>query len=1516
MNVGALEKWFTVETTLTGLALDPDHMRLSGTIAPSTPLLSLSFFTDDDSAPAPDDAEIVGVRIALSLTGNPVLGILGDIGLQDLTLVYEIRMLDGAAVRKLSAQGDVGLPDGDALTITCALDFEAESTSYEFVVEPEEGKQFHVAQAFFGLFGAAPPPVLKDIALERLAIAYDRGTGTSGFRVEVDAAFPLGDVAADLDVKVALAKRAGEPGYDQVYSARLALTVSDDRTLTFAVKDAQHADFSATCEDTKGVSLADLAELLGVADASAAEVLAKLGTVTGLTVGYSAARKSVVFAAEDKPGGGMLVVVSDKPTTTEARAWAVRVDLGLNAMLSQAPLLQGQIPEDQDAGVRGLGVLITSQDLPAARITELNKALVASDEALPLLPADGLRKGVAFTVDLQLPGRSETISLLVRGGGGGSDSKRHDKPTPAPSPERPRLITEDGTPVAAPHAQATGLPLVAWADVQRSVGPLRLRRVGVGFADGTVWVLFDASMGMAGLELGVEGLGLGIPLSDPKHVGVRLDGLSVAYSRPPLAIEGALVNRPADQTYDTLVEGALAVSAAKFGLTVLGAYAQPHEHPDQPSMFLFGKVNGRFGGPPPVQITEIMAGFGFNTDLRLPEGDEVLTFPFLTDMTATQPLDVLDTLMGGDEKAWVRPASGQMWFAAGLGFNLFEFIDGQALLVLEVGDDFAVAVLGTATAEFPKQGPEKYARVLLGLSAKYRESERVLKITAQLAPGSYLIDQACVLTGGFALYTWFDDAHAGDFVLTLGGYHPKFTVPAHYPQVPRLGFSWPVTSELTISGGSYFALTPGAIMAGGALDVNYRSGDLHAWLNAHADMLIEWAPFHFDAEIGVSIGVSYVLDLWLVRETISVEVGASLRLWGPPTAGEVTIHLWFISFTIAFGDGSARDDHAAPWSDVVNQLPAAKDAVRLVPMDGLLPARSAEETDMWIVGPGAFSFAVRTAVPVSTLHLAGSGSDIQGNTVNIRPRRDDGKGLASVLTVTLTQGDDTHDLSTWYVKGAEQKASLPAALWGPYEGPYKDKPVKDIPQRVDDQLMGVDLRLPPAKEGGSPGPVEAGTIAHDERTPDGILPLRKPAAVARPVTLELFAEAAVRSPGDTGNVAGATGGQAGPLVDQSRDRLFAAMEYLGVSPGTNDRLTAVDALVAGDVTAETADPVPGTPTASERLYVLGAGQTMTPVDAQSLTAYERFPLKNAGPTHMALSPDGSRLCVVNPTTQHVDAFDISANPPADAVSLATDKVWLAQNERGVAFSPDSKWAYVTCEQPNQLLILDLTGTAPVVRHQVGTLTKAGGDARPAGVAAAVPWDDKHQVVYIALPDDGTVVKMDVGNLANPTPQGWLPAGPSPTRLAVDPKGRWLYALNAGRSTVTVVDVTSAGTGVVTTLRTGTDPSALVVSPDGDRLYVAGATSGTVAVFDTSGTVPQEAGDPVWVGAEPIALAVSSAGDRLYVARSKQRALVVVDVSVDPPALLPVTIGLPDDPLALAVTVPAADSTRTKEGGAA
>ncbi|WP_380280443.1 DUF6603 domain-containing protein [Kitasatospora purpeofusca] len=1187
------------------------------------------------------------------------------------------------------------------------------------------GQAVHVRPGdLFHEFGADAPPLLKDLTLDRLGVAFSMDS-SQGKKVllEAQTSMLLGQVDAQLTVTATMTQQSGGR-YKREFAGQLVLQVPQDtsepRQLTFGLSgDVEKGEFTASCTDTHGVTLSELVTLIGVDKTSGvSEWLNGAATIKAIDLGYSTSARSLVFHIAGADHAPSLTLVSVSPKEGE-RLWVLRAGISVDVGLAQVPLLEGAIPKDRDLRLMGLSVLYAPRAYKAAELKQLNTALDAVSKVivgsgktgLPRLPDDQLAKGTAFGVDVLLPGTNTPLSVAVRPATSGKDKQA--------------LPEGDGTTEAEPEAWAlapaagdgAGMsgPLVAWVDVHKALGPLRLERVGVSFADNTVWVLFEAALGMAGLTLGVQGLGIGVPIKEPDKITPRLDGLSLAYDRPPLLIAGALVNRPADEKYALLIQGAVVVSVKSFGLTALGAYARP-KGSNEPAMFVFGKATGQFGGPPPVKLTALMAGFGYNTSVRVPEADKVLDFPFLKGMTGTDPLKVLETLMGGTD-AWVRPTVGQLWFAAGLGFQLFEFIDCQALLMLEVGDDFAVSLLGTADAAFPKgAGLTKYARAVLGMSVAYRGSEQILKATAQLAPGSFVIDEQCVLTGGFAFYLWFDDAHHGDFVVTLGGYHPRYeeNLPAHYPKVPRLGFNWPILPGLTMSGRAYFALTPGAIMAGGRLEVHYRSGDLHAWLVADAHMLIEFAPFSFEAGFEISIGVSFVLDLWLVRETIRVEVGATLELWGPPTAGYVTVHLWFIDFTIDFGDKRKISDRAATWEEVLNQLPPREQAVKLSITDGLLPAPASPGTDdgqpAWVVAPGAFSFTVRTVVPSTRVNLTkeeGGPYEVDGaKEVNIRLRRKDGEGLQSVLTLTLTrtvQGQKVvQDLADWRPSNDKVVGDLPAALWGRYQGdlsPYSDR-------QVPDQLTGINLRLPLPHEGTSPGKVLAGTLAFDDRFPDGPLPLKAPLHGTTTATSSSMAQA---RPGDTARQttesdlpdgaatpdasaagqaaaqeevteAGAgvavTAGQEDP-VKWARRRLFEAMAYLGVSPGFNEDLDPLDPLVFGDDTVERdhrdLDTEPAQP--GPRLYAMSLKGSVTPIDMESLALSASFQLGESALewAYLAVDPEGSRICslsVGGASGQRFEVADIANNPPdgADPWNLHED-VWVNSQSRGSAMAP-------------------------------------------------------------------------------------------------------------------------------------------------------------------------------------------------------------------------------------------------------
>jgi len=403
---------------------------------------------------------------------------------------------------------------------------------------------------------------------------------------------------------------------------------------------------------------------------------------------------------------------------------------------------------------------------------------------------------------------------------------------------------------------------------------------------------------------------------------------------------------------------------------------------------------------------------------------------------------------------------------------------------------------------------------------------------------------------------WFgDNPHAGQFVVTLGGYPPAFVAPPYYPVVPRLGFSWAVSDTVSISGSAYLAITPSCAMAGGALDVEFHDGDLRAWFTAHADLLLSWRPFFFTADIGVSIGVSYRLNLLFCYKTISLSLGASVQLWGPPTGGLVHVDLWIISFTVAFGAGQpAAADRALSWTEFSGLLPAATAAVTVIPVSGLLntiPSSASSSGKAWLVRARDFRFSTQSAMPASHLRYGdtptGAPPDQQnfdGAPVNVRPMNLD--GVAGVHRLTLRQGSPSGSpapLTGWTL--APRTASLPESLWGAPPAPFTQIPAAPTAAVLPDQFVGYDIQAQPPAAGATRGVFPIAELAQTQLPPGG-LPL-----VAAPVPDTGFTP--VPSATTVGLIAGIA--TAAPARTAIRDALAAAGAYDG-DAGTLDRLAA------------------------------------------------------------------------------------------------------------------------------------------------------------------------------------------------------------------------------------------------------------------------------------------------------------------------------------------------------------------------
>lgn len=656
-------------------------------------------------------------------------------------------------------------------------------------------------------------------------------------------------------------------------------------------------------------------------------------------------------------------------------------------------------------------------------------------------PPTGFVAGVTIegigAAPIALPDGLGALRALSAIGGPGRDA----------GPSRGASTPGGGTPAAAgPAPVDTSEGLRKWFSVNKTVGPLRIARVGCEWKNGKIGLLLDSAVDTGPLRLGLTGLAIRLPPSDPKpeNLEVGLDGMDVAFRGGPLTISGGLFKSEVTVEGQRVVQydGMVQIKAADLSVIGLGSYASVR---GEPSLFVFAILHKELAGPPAFRLNGLAAGFGYNRRLKLPSIEEVQDFPLVraahdADYFAKAgPTDPVQAAMSR-LRDYIPPAIGEYWFSIGIRFSSFEMVQAFAMLSVSFGSDLTISILGLASLTIPRglppgRPPLCYAE--LALRAEFNPSAGILSVEARLTSNSFIFDTACKLTGGFAFFLWFKGAHQGDFVITLGGYHPKFVPPAHYPLVPRLGVDWIVVPELRITGELYFALTPSCLMAGGKLRAVYDGGWLRAWFTAYADFLIAWKPFRYDIAMGVSIGVTATLrvdmGLFTISLSIAVELGTDLHLWGPPFAGTARVTFSIVSFTVKFGNQEQLEPEPLKWNDFSKSfLPGPKSVCSIACTGGLLQEWRDVEKSVAVVDGHNFAFRAESEVPCTEIHWAQKsererGSDDWAGKLGVSPM------YASDLTSSLRVEVNTRDgrpVSADLFSTSVVRKRFPDALWG------------------------------------------------------------------------------------------------------------------------------------------------------------------------------------------------------------------------------------------------------------------------------------------------------------------------------------------------------------------------------------------------------------------------------------------------------------------------------------------------------
>jgi hypothetical protein len=952
-----------------------------------------------------------------------------------------------------------------------------------------------------GTFGvpAVPADALGGLTISDLSVSFSAGAAAgspAAFHFGCTGTFDVADTELDITVAIDLSK--AQDHYTGTFTGQLAIKKADATTEQIQVTFAG-GKLTATwaASPGHGLSLTDLASCLGFTDMPDIPQGLNL-TLTGMSFSYDVPSASLSVGATTASGDKAVFVTAPVgPSGNQARRFAFAVDLPLNVTLADLPLVGDKLPDADQLGIPDLGCWFLSGDLagsgPDSGAATLNAQVPAG---YPRLPETPLAAGLLLSGTLRLGSENVPLGLAAA--------------TPA-QPAARNALTAGAGPLA-PAASSAAAPAAAggattkWFTIQRSFGVFTLSRLGIQYADSTLYFLLDASIGLGPLELTTQGLGIGSPLTSFEPT-FHLDGLGLAYDQPPLEIAGGFLAIPSQQLSPDVAyqyDGFAVVKAESFALAAIGSYAQLRA--GDPSLFVFAQLDAPLGGPPALFVTGLMAGFGYNRTIALPAQDQVLGFPLLALAAPPSPGqtappqamgDVLAILEGtkpitpgGLQQQWIAPKTGEYWLAVGLQFTSFELVTTQALLIAQFGQDLAFALLGLSTLRLPQGAPdaETYAYVELELEAVLKPSEGVFGLTAVLGPASYVIAPACHLTGGFAFFVWFgDNPNAGQFVVTLGGYHPAFNVPSYFPAEPRLGFSWAVSDQVAVKGQAYFALTTSCVMAGGGLEITFQSGNLRAWFTAQMDVLISWRPFFFLAGIGVSIGVAYKLDLGFVSKTITVSIGASVSLWGPPTGGTVTVNLWVVSFTVDFGEpqGTAANDPLDP-AGFAALLPPVKTLVTVTASSGLTRTL---DGGTWVVRASSFAFVTGSAIPATALAHGGPGgadtTQPTGFALRVRPMNLAQTQATHTVHVTRPDGSGGVDLTGW--APAPVTRAVPESLWGApltdAQGRFTQLPQQASNATVGGAPVGATFTCPPPALGPTPGAVPETVLAFEPVSP-------------------------------------------------------------------------------------------------------------------------------------------------------------------------------------------------------------------------------------------------------------------------------------------------------------------------------------------------------------------------------------------------------------------------------------------------
>jgi len=178
------------------------------------------------------------------------------------------------------------------------------------------------------------------------------------------------------------------------------------------------------------------------------------------------------------------------------------------------------------------------------------------------------------------------------------------------------------------------------------------------------------------------------------------------------------------------------------------------------------------------------------------------------------------------------------------------------------------------------------------------------------------------------------------------------------------------------------------------------------------------------------------------------------------------------------------------------------------------------------------------------------------------------------------------------------------------------------------------------------------------------------------------------------------------------------------------------------------------------------------------------------------------------------------------------------------------------------------------------------------IALARPGEDwvysrDGKTLFVTMPKAGKVAVIDTENFKV---QKNIDAGSSPSRIALQPDGKYLWVGNNAAGDTSGVTVLNAGSGAfVARFSTGAGHHELAFSEDSAYAFVSNRESGSVSIIDIQSMKKIK---DLATGKQPVSMVFSRLGKSLYVAHEGDGAVVIIDgKSLDMTGRIPLEAGL-------------------------